>query len=80
MTAILTKSGALRDLQGPAQTNANKSFVSRRVSVYFGCAAYFTGKLFQKDVRDFNKWFVPFLIDFSMGRQAGSYQASKFYK
>lgn len=55
MTAILTKSGALRDLQGPAQTNANKSFVSRRVSVYFGCAAYFTGKLFQKDVRDFNK-------------------------
>lgn len=55
MTAILTKSGALRDLRGSAQTNANKSFVSRHVSVYFGRAAYFTGKLFQKDVRDFNK-------------------------
>lgn len=80
MTAILTKSGALRDLRGSAQTNANKSFVSRHVSVYFGRAAYFTGKLFQKDVRDFNKWFVPFFIDFPMWRQAGSYQAFKFYK
>lgn len=41
--------GALRDLRGSAQTGANKSSVSRPVSVCFGRAAYFTDKLFQKE-------------------------------
>lgn len=53
MTVILRSSEALDDLCGSSQPNANKLFVSHHASVYFVHATYFTGKLFQKDVRDF---------------------------
>lgn len=53
MTAILMSSEALHDLCGSSQTNAHKFSVPHHISVYFVHATYFTGKLFQKDVRDF---------------------------